>query len=917
MEQGWSLYVRGKVLGKGSFGAAILVTRKKDGKQFVIKEIDISRMPPAEKVASKQEAQLLMALNHPNIVRCYDTFTEANKMCIVMELCSEGDLYGILNKKKGQQLPEETILDWFVQMCLGLKHVHDRKILHRDIKTQNVFVSSGGILKLGDFGVSKILASTWQMAGTSVGTPYYLSPEICQNKKYNQKSDVWSLGCVLYELATQQHAFEAPNMRALIQKIVTGRYNPLPSARSKDLRDLIARMLVIDQSKRASINDLLQTPFVKARIQKFLSATLHNNEFSHTIIHGRPQPGQLVVGAAAAQAASLAAAAGALGAKPPAPGIGYASPARAGAAPAPGFGSPAAPGARPSPGGIPAKGPSPVRGPSPVPAAKGPSPVRGPSPPSGASRAQAEAAAAAKLRAESEARDARRREQERRAAAAASEDARRARDADARAREDASRRRATEEASRRREAERAAAKKQVDAQKAEYIERQQAAARNRAAAEDRPPVQSRPRKQWVDPDLPEDKNDNGNGAGGGYAAYAAYAAGGAGGAGGGGGGRGGGKEGVELSAEQRRAVWDEQQAAAHRNRRQAQDDAAGGVAGAGGLAAFLGVPTDDGDDHSGARGAAGPPQPARASGSPAPSSALSERERTCKFEGGFTAGPPPQPARASGSLAPNSALSERERREVYNENKAAVARNRRNAADADRLPPVGGGGGAAAAGVGGGYAASEVYERRRERLEAERAKREAEIREFQQQHYKEMKEAALRNRAAIRADIRPGGGGQAAGAGEAPNGHGQARAVCDADGDGDDFAAMVKDMADLMTDSLGAGVASCNDVDAEEELAGVLAGRFLLNGEVVPLPVCDDDALGVRMEALRAFLEDKLGSGPFLKVYRRLEGLTADDDESEVSKEFLGVLGADKLPYLQLVHQLIVCEEQWEGESHK
>ncbi|KAG1653779.1 hypothetical protein FOA52_007586, partial [Chlamydomonas sp. UWO 241] len=155
MEQGWSLYVRGKVLGKGSFGAAILVTRKKDGKQFVIKEIDISRMPPAEKVASKQEAQLLMALNHPNIVRCYDTFTEANKMCIVMELCSEGDLYGILNKKKGQQLPEETILDWFVQMCLGLKHVHDRKILHRDIKTQNVFVSSGGILKLGDFGVSK------------------------------------------------------------------------------------------------------------------------------------------------------------------------------------------------------------------------------------------------------------------------------------------------------------------------------------------------------------------------------------------------------------------------------------------------------------------------------------------------------------------------------------------------------------------------------------------------------------------------------------------------------------------------------------------------------------------------------------------------------------------------------------------
>uniref|UniRef100_A0A7R9V482 Uncharacterized protein n=1 Tax=Chlamydomonas euryale TaxID=1486919 RepID=A0A7R9V482_9CHLO len=234
--------------------------------------------------------------------------------------------------------------------------------------------------------------------------------------------------------------------------------------------------------------------------------------------------------------------------------------------------------------------------------------------------------------------------------------------------------------------------------------------------------------------------------------------------------------------------------------------------------------------------------------------------------------------------------------------------------------PCGGGGGDG----GGGGSALDAHERRRARLEAERAKREAEIRAFQQQHFREMQEAALRNRAAIQRDI--GDNASAAGA----RAHDEAAAPCarvasgglgdDADGGGDDFAAMVKDMADLLTDSLdaaGAAAAHGGDADIEEDLADVLAGRFLLNGEPVALPVQESDTLGVKMEALRAFLEDRLGAGMFVKVYRRLESLTADDDEGKVSKEFLEVLGAEKLPYLALVHQLIVCEEQWEGEAHR
>lgn len=120
--------------------------------------------------------QLLKALKHPNIVSYRESFLSGGSLCIIMDYCSQGDLNTILEKRRGAPLPEDTLLDWFVQLCLALKHVHDRKILHRDIKLQNIFVAHNGLLKLGDFGVSKVLNSTQALAATRVGTPYYLSP---------------------------------------------------------------------------------------------------------------------------------------------------------------------------------------------------------------------------------------------------------------------------------------------------------------------------------------------------------------------------------------------------------------------------------------------------------------------------------------------------------------------------------------------------------------------------------------------------------------------------------------------------------------------------------------------------------------------------------------------------------------------
>ncbi|KAJ8297487.1 hypothetical protein KUTeg_024018 [Tegillarca granosa] len=182
---------------------------------------------------------------------------------------------------------EDQIMDWFVQICLAIKHIHDRKILHRDIKSQNIFLSGDGSVQLGDFGIAKVLNSTVELARTCIGTPYYLSPEICENRPYNNKSDIWSLGCVLYELTTLKHAFEAGNMKNLVLKIIRGSYPPVPPKYSYDLRGLIAQLFKRAPKERPSINSVLRKPFVSKKVGKFLSEQQIQDEFSHTVMHGK------------------------------------------------------------------------------------------------------------------------------------------------------------------------------------------------------------------------------------------------------------------------------------------------------------------------------------------------------------------------------------------------------------------------------------------------------------------------------------------------------------------------------------------------------------------------------------------------------------------------------------------------------
>ncbi|CAF4355954.1 unnamed protein product, partial [Rotaria sp. Silwood2] len=278
-------YNRQKLIGSGAFGQAWLVQAKADGKQLVMKEIKIAKMGKKERDDARKEVDVLAKMEHPYIVSYLESFEDPTSLYILMDYCDGGDLHSRIKAQRGILFNEDQILDWFVQITLALKHVHDRKVLHRDIKSQNVFLTSDGSAKLGDFGISKVLNTTCELARTQIGTPYYLSPEICQQKPYNNKSDIWSLGCVLYEMATLKHAFDADNMNGLIMRIVRGSFNPIPPKYTGDLRILIASMLRRDPRERPSVNTILRKPFISRRISKHLLEEQHKEEFSHTVIH--------------------------------------------------------------------------------------------------------------------------------------------------------------------------------------------------------------------------------------------------------------------------------------------------------------------------------------------------------------------------------------------------------------------------------------------------------------------------------------------------------------------------------------------------------------------------------------------------------------------------------------------------------
>ncbi|KZF20865.1 kinase-like protein [Xylona heveae TC161] len=281
-------------IGHGSFGIIRKVKRKTDGYVLCRKEISYTRMSQKEREQLHAEFSILSSLRHPNIVAYYhrEHLKSSQDLHLYMEYCGNGDLGRVIKTlKANNQFAEEPFV-WsiFTQLVTALYRCHygidppevaknvlgpssskptalkskagQIMILHRDLKPENVFLGENNSVKLGDFGLSKILASH-DFASTYVGTPFYMSPEICAAERYTLHSDLWSLGCIIYELCAREPPFNAKTHFDLVQKIKIGKIESLPPIYSKELQSVIRDCLQVNPLRRPDTWQLLDLPMVK------------------------------------------------------------------------------------------------------------------------------------------------------------------------------------------------------------------------------------------------------------------------------------------------------------------------------------------------------------------------------------------------------------------------------------------------------------------------------------------------------------------------------------------------------------------------------------------------------------------------------------------------------------------------------
>ncbi|KAL3308471.1 Serine/threonine-protein kinase Nek4 [Cichlidogyrus casuarinus] len=296
-------YTLVKTIGKGSYGEVWLCKNEELKQvcviqvlykliQYVMKKINLKKAGEKERKAAHLECTLLAELKHPNIVPYKDSFDYRGYLYIIMGYCEGGDLYNRLKDQHGVFLDEIQIVEWFVQIAIALQYMHERNILHRDLKTQNIFLTKSKIIKVGDLGIARVLDDPNAMATTMIGTPYYMSPELYSNRPYNHKSDIWALGCITYEMASLKHAFNAQDFNSLSYKILSGKMPNMPQQYSTELLDLIKSMLNKKPEKRPSARRIISDPFIRKHILLFLEAT--KNRSTRASSGGkertRPQP---------------------------------------------------------------------------------------------------------------------------------------------------------------------------------------------------------------------------------------------------------------------------------------------------------------------------------------------------------------------------------------------------------------------------------------------------------------------------------------------------------------------------------------------------------------------------------------------------------------------------------------------------
>jgi NIMA (never in mitosis gene a)-related kinase len=275
-DSGTKTYEKIQHLGRGAYATVDLVKHKITGELRALKRINLQFLNEKERRNAENEAILMKVLVAPTIIHFYEQIVEDYYLIIAMEYAPGGALADKLQelRNQGKRITNDQLIGWLSQILIALMVMHSKHILHRDLKTQNLFLSSENIIKVGDLGIAKSLNSSMEMAQSVAGTPYNMAPEIIKGESYGPKTDIWSLGCVMYEIATFRRPFEATDVQKLFDVIANKDYAPLPEYVDSNTKLLISQMLNKDPARRPTVWDLANNPVIRDTITSFIKA--HN-----------------------------------------------------------------------------------------------------------------------------------------------------------------------------------------------------------------------------------------------------------------------------------------------------------------------------------------------------------------------------------------------------------------------------------------------------------------------------------------------------------------------------------------------------------------------------------------------------------------------------------------------------------------
>jgi len=253
-------YRIGRLLGKGAFGKVNLGIHKLTGEMVAIKSLNKEYfVDEYSKQKVMQEYSILKRLQHPSVIQLYETFESKKHILFVIELCAGGDLLNYVRRRR--KLKENVAKFVFKQLIEGLEHCHNRNVVHRDIKLDNILLNSKGKIKICDFGVSKLVRKGEKMK-EQCGTPAYIAPEILLDKGYEGFAvDIWSAGIALHAILYGKVPFKANNMRDLNKVIMKGSYT-LKEGISLEAKNLLTRMLEPNPRKRITTSEILKHPWL-------------------------------------------------------------------------------------------------------------------------------------------------------------------------------------------------------------------------------------------------------------------------------------------------------------------------------------------------------------------------------------------------------------------------------------------------------------------------------------------------------------------------------------------------------------------------------------------------------------------------------------------------------------------------------